>query len=294
MKRIFLIVCTLIILPIALIGCGSTSNETNDNGKLKVSVSISPLKEFTQIIGGDRVDVTCLVPDNVEPHEFELKTRDIENVIDDKIFIYNGLGMETWIDDVKSQLANTDVKFIDSSTNVNSITTDGKEDPHSWLSLSEALVQSKNIKEALISADPDGKDYYEQNYNKFKADADSLYNEYKPKFEKLDHKNFITSHAAFGYLCRDFGLNQQYLNDIFGEGEPTAKTYETLAKYCNDNGVKTIFSESGESSKEAETLANEIKGNVKSIYTLETKPEGLSYLEAMKVNLDEIYTSLSK
>lgn len=292
MKRIFLKVCTLIMLPIALIGCGSASKQTDNNGKLKVSVSISPLKEFAQAIGGDRVEVECLVPDNVEPHDFELKSRDIENVINDKIFIYNGLGMETWIDDVKNQIGDSKVKFIDSSTNVNTINTDGKEDPHSWLSLKEALVQAENIKAALISEDPEGKDYYEENYNKFKTDADNLYNEYKPKFEKLEHKNFITSHAAFGYLCRDFGLKQQYLNDIFGEGEPTAKTYETLAKYCTENGVKTIFSEEGSSSKEAQTLANEIKGDVKPIYTLETKVEGLSYLEAMKANLDEIYTSI--
>lgn len=292
MKRNIFKIVMLLILPIALIGCGSASKQTDNNGKLKVSVSISPLKEFTQAIGGDRVEVECLVPDNVEPHEFELKTRDIENVINDKIFIYNGLGMETWIDDVKNQIGDSKVKFIDSSTNVNTINTDGKEDPHSWLSLKEALVQAENIKAALISEDPEGKDYYEENYNKFKTDADNLYNEYKPKFEKLEHKNFITSHAAFGYLCRDFGLKQQYLNDIFGEGEPTAKTYETLAKYCMDNGVKTIFSEEGSSSKEAQTLANEIKGGVKPIYTLETKAEGLTYLEAMKANLDEIYTSI--
>ena len=71
-------------------------------------------------------------------------------------------------------------------------------------------------------------------------DFEELYNEYLPKFQSLEHKNFVTSHEAFGYLCRDFGLKQQALNDLFGEGELTAKKIEDLVKYCDNNDVNTI------------------------------------------------------
>ena len=79
---------------------------------------------------------------------------------------------------------------------------------------------------------------------------------------------------------------------MFNEGETTAKTYETLAKYCNENGIKTIFSENSETSKEAETLANEIKGKVERIYSLESSVKGKGYIEAMKINLEKIYKAL--
>lgn len=295
MKKFLLKASMVLLLPIMLIGCGSQENKSiEENGKVEVTVSISPIKEFTELIGGDKIDVTSLVPDNAEPHDIDLKPRDFEKLTKSKLFIYNGLGMEDWLDEVKEQISEDKIKYVDTSENGNAIKTDGKIDPHQWLSLKEAINQCNNIKIALSEVDPNNKDYYEENYEKVKNDFEELYNEYLPKFQSLEHKNFVTSHEAFGYLCRDFGLKQQALNDLFGEGELTAKKIEDLVKYCDDNGVNTIFSEEEDSQKEAQTLANEINGEVKPLYTLETKVEGKSYLEVMKINLEEIYESMNK
>ncbi len=295
MKKFLLKASMVLLLPIMLIGCGSQENKSiEENGKVEVTVSISPIKEFTELIGGDKIDVTSLVPDNAEPHDIDLKPRDFEKLTKSKLFIYNGLGMEDWLDEVKEQISEDKIKYVDTSENGNAIKTDGKIDPHQWLSLKEAINQCNNIKIALSEVDPNNKDYYEENYEKVKNDFEELYNEYLPKFQSLEHKNFVTSHEAFGYLCRDFALKQQALNDLFGEGELTAKKIEDLVKYCDDNGVNTIFSEEEDSQKEAQTLANEINGEVKPLYTLETKVEGKSYLEVMKINLEEIYESMNK
>lgn len=293
MKKNIFKVMALLSVPFILLGCGKDDkSKENDDGKVQVSVSISPLKEFTEKIGGDKVNVQCLVPDNVEPHEFELKTRDFEELTDKQIFIYNGLGMEEWLDKVKQQLNSSTVKFVDSSEGVDVKTEDGKQDPHIWLGLKEAQVQCTNIKDALVEKDPENKEYYEANYKEFIEELDEVYKEFEPKLKGLNSKSFVTSHEAFGYLCRDFGLTQKYLNDMFGEGEPTAKDYEDLTKYCTENRVDTIFSEGTESSKEAETLANEINGKIEPLYTLETKVEGSSYVEVMRDNLQKIYDAL--
>lgn len=295
MKKFLLKASMVLLLPIMLIGCGSEENKSSkESGKVEVTASISPIKEFTELIGGDKIEVTSLVPDNAEPHDIDLKPRDFEKLTKSKLFIYNGLGMEDWLDEVKEQISEDKIKYVDTSENGNVIKTDGKIDPHQWLSLKEAINQCNNIKLALSEVDPNNKDYYEENYEKVKNDFEELYNEYLPKFQSLEHKNFVTSHEAFGYLCRDFGLKQQALNDLFGEGELTAKKIEDLVKYCDDNGVNTIFSEEEDSQKEAQTLANEINGEVKPLYTLETKVEGKSYLEVMKINLEEIYESMDK
>ncbi len=296
MKKFLLKASIILMLPIMLIGCGTQSDKNINNGeeKVNVTVSISPIKEFTELIGGDKVKVTSLIADNVEPHDVDLKPRDFEKLTKSELFIYNGLGMEDWLEQVKEQISEDKIKYVDTSENGNPIKTDGKTDPHQWLSLKEAINQCNNIKNALEEVDPENKTYYEENYEKVKTDFEELYNEYLPKFQSLEHKNFVTSHEAFGYLCRDFGLEQQALNDLFGEGELTAKKIEDLVKYCNDNGVTTIFSEEEDSQKEANTLAKEINGEVKPLYTLETKVEGKSYLEVMKINLEEIYDSMSK
>lgn len=296
MKKFLLKASIILMLPIMLVGCGTQSdkNINNEEKKVNVTVSISPVKEFTELIGGDKVKVTSLIADNVEPHDVDLKPRDFEKLTKSELFIYNGLGMEDWLEQVKEQISEDKIKYVDTSENGNPIKTDGKTDPHQWLSLKEAINQCNNIKNALEEVDPENKNYYEENYEKAKTDFEELYNEYLPKFQSLEHKNFVTSHEAFGYLCRDFGLEQQALNDLFGEGELTAKKIEDLVKYCNDNGVTTIFSEEEDSQKEANTLAKEINGEVKPLYTLETKVEGKSYLEVMKINLEEIYNSMSK
>ena len=296
MKKFLLKASIILMLPIMLVGCGTQSdkNINNEEKKVNVTVSISPVKEFTELIGGDKVKVTSLIADNVEPHDVDLKPRDFEKLTKSELFIYNGLGMEDWLEQVKEQISEDKIKYVDTSENGNPIKTDGKTDPHQWLSLKEAINQCNNIKNALEEVDPENKNYYEENYEKAKTDFEELYNKYLPKFQSLEHKNFVTSHEAFGYLCRDFGLEQQALNDLFGEGELTAKKIEDLVKYCNDNGVTTIFSEEEDSQKEANTLAKEINGEVKPLYTIETKVEGKSYLEVMKINLEEIYDSMSK
>ena len=99
-KRLFKLGIVL-ALPLVLMGCGNNDSSKKSNDKLQVSVSISPIREFTEIIGGDKIDIKTIVPDNVEAHDFELKTSSIKNVSDSDLFIYNGAHMEDWLDDLK-------------------------------------------------------------------------------------------------------------------------------------------------------------------------------------------------
>jgi len=229
--------------------------------------------------------------------------------------------MEEWIDSVLGTIEGTDVKVVEASKGVDVINLSEEEhehseeehnhdeeghedseeehdhdhgaiDPHVWLSLKNAIIEAENIKNAIIELDPENKDYYEANFETLKDDFTSLYDEYEVKFKELTNKDFVTGHAAFGYLCRDFGLTQKSIADVFGEGELTPKNLEALINYSKENNVKTIFSESVASSKEAETLAKEVGAEVVKVYSLETKEDNMSYLDGMRYNLETIYNSL--
>ena len=285
------------LIGIMLIGCGTKTEDNTENtanGKLNIMVSIYPLKEFTEKIAGDKAEVNCLVPENMEPHDYEPKTKDFEKLMKSDSFIYNGLGMEDWVDQVNETLKDKQVVIVNSSDGIDVRKEGNSIDPHSWLSLKQAQIQTENIKNTLVKLDEKNKDYYEENYNKFKEELDNLYDEYKVKFYKLDKKDFITGHAAFGYLCRDFGLTQKSVENLFGEGEPTPKQLEDLVKFCTENNIKTIFSESLGSPKVSETLASEVGAKVQPIMTLESKEDDKSYIEAMRYNLEEIYNCLSE
>ena len=286
-----------VLLGVLLIGCGAKAETTTKNGtddKLTIMVSIYPLKEFAEKVGGDKVKVTCLVPDNMEPHDYEPKAKDFGELVKSKIFIYNGLGMETWVDKVNEVIKGNDVTIVDSSTGVEVRKEENAVDPHIWLSVKNAEIQSENIKNTLVKLDNENKDYYEENYKKFKEELESVYNDYKPKFDTLNKKNFITGHAAFGYLCRDFGLTQKSVENLFAEGEPTPKQLEDLVNYCKENNIKTVFSESLASPKVSQTLAKEVNAEVIPILTLESKEDGKDYIQSIRYNLDEIYNCISK
>lgn len=299
MKKKKLLGALAILTSIVLMGCGAGSVNTQaekntEDEKLNIVVSIYPLKEYTEKIAGDKAEVTCMVPDNMEPHEYEPKTKDLEVLTKGKAFIYNGLGMETWVDKVNETISDKDILIVDSSEGVQTREEEGAVDPHIWLSLKNAEIQSENIKDTLVKLDEKNKEYYEDNYNKFKGELEELYNEYKPKFDGLSKKNFVTGHAAFGYLCRDFGLEQRSVENLFAEGEPTPKQLEDLVSYCKENNIKTVFSESLASPKVSETLANEVGAEVVPIMTLESKEDDKNYIEAMRYNLDVINKCLEQ
>lgn len=286
------------VTSIMFIGCGVGSNNSQttnkEDKKVNIMVSVYPLKEFADKIAGSKAEVSCMVPDNMEPHDYEPKTKDFESLVKSDAFIYNGLGLESWVDQVNNVIGDKDIRIVDSSEGVDVRKEGDVTDPHCWLSLKQAQKQAENIKDTLIEIDEENKDYYQGNYDEFVSELDSLYNDYKNKFDRLLNKDFVTGHAAFGYLCRDFGLQQNSVENLFAEGEPTPKQLEALVSFCKENNIKTVFSESLASPKVSQTLANEVGAKVVPILTLESNEDDKSYVEVMKYNLEEIYKCLSQ
>lgn len=305
-KVIGMLILTCIIFT--LVGCskstlsmkaGATSNVKSDKSKLQVVVSFNPLKEFAEAVGKDKIEVTTVIPEGVEPHDFEPKIKDMKSISDADLFVYSGFGMEGWASKTLSAIDNKNLVVVNSSLGVNPIKSQddevqehGQYDPHIWLSLKDAKIQTKNIKDAMVKADKKNEGYYEKNYEEFSRKLDKLYSEYNIKFAGVKNKNFVTGHAAFGYLCRDFGLKQNSVEDVFAGGEPTPQKLKKIVELSKKYKVKVIFMEELASPRVSETLAKEVGAKVKKIYTIESNEENKSYIESMEENLSEIYDSL--
>ncbi len=301
------------ILVISISACAKTSPETSDDGTIHVITSINALQEFTEAIGGDLVTVTTIIPDGTEPHNFEPSAQDIAALGNADVFVMVGFNMERWADETVAAADNDDLIVVTASEGVEPITLDDAHDedhdhdddahddghdhdgvdPHTWLSLKNAQIQTENIKDALIAADPDNAQAYEDNYTQFAAEAQSLYEDYTENFETVSNNMFVTAHAAFGYLCRDFGLVQNSVQDVFAGGEPSAQQLAELIEFCKQNNITTIFSEALLSQDVADTLAREADAVVKPIYTIASTENGDTYLERMTDNLAAIYDSLA-
>lgn len=301
-KKVLAIFITATII-LFFTGCGNNIHKDtvkNSNSKIRVVVTFNALREFAYAIGKDKIDIETLVPEGTEPHDFEPKVKDMRNISDSKVFIYNGFGMENWVDKTLESIDNKNLIVTNASKGItpikngdsNEIKEHGQYDPHIWLSLKNAKIESKNIRDALVKVDPLNKSYYEKNFNDFSKKIDALYNSYNEKLKSVPNKSFVTGHAAFAYLCRDYGLEQRSIEDVFASEEPSAKQLKLLTDYCRKNKIKTIFVEEMVSPKISETLASEVNAKVKKIYTIESKEDNKDYLQSMASNLDLIYNSL--
>lgn len=301
-KKISVVLCCLFMaLPFSACS-GATQTKAQANGKIKVSVTFDAMKEFTEAVGKDKVEISTIIPDGTEPHDFEPKAKDLVGLSTARVFVYSGFGMESWAEKAIEAASNKSLIAVEASKGAAPITNadedevkeHGQYDPHIWISLKGAEVEARNIRDALIQADPSNKNDFDKNCDSFVSQLENLYSEYNTKFQSAKNKSFVTGHAAFAYLCRDFGLRQNSVEDVFAEGEPSAQKLAGLVDYCRKNHVKTIFVEDMVSPAVSETLAKQVGAKVEKIYTIESGEDHKNYLDRMKINLEEINNSLSQ
>ncbi len=113
------------------VGCGTeASDEPVDPNKLQVMASFYTMYDFAQKIGGEHVQVTCMVPSGTEPHDWEPSTKDITRMEQADVFIYNGAGMEHWVSDVLAGLSNKKLISVEASQGVSLLRSAEEEDGH--------------------------------------------------------------------------------------------------------------------------------------------------------------------
>lgn len=311
MKKIIGILSVL-ILGLLLTGCGK-NEPLQKNNKLVVYTSFYTMADFTKKIGGDKVEVINLLPPGVEAHDWEPTTTDITKLEKAKILIYSGSGMEHWVEKVTSTLQNKDLILVETSKKVplitRSSTNDGhghdqkgdspQMDPHVWLSPLNAKIQLKAIQEGLTKADPANAEYYEKNYQKYAKELDELDQELKAMLLPLKKKEIIVSHAAFGYLCDAYGLEQEAIRGLSPDEEPNPARMKDLILFAKEHQVKVIFFEEMVNPKVSEAIAREVGAEVMRLNPLENLTEkeiqqGDDYISVMRRNGQSLQKALMK
>ena len=166
-----------------------------------------------------------------------------------------------------------------------------------WLSPVLAGQEVDYIAQALEQKDPKNKEQYEKNAAAFKSQLADLDLLYKETIGKAKKKEFVTQHAAFGYLAKQYGLTQIPIAGLSPDVEPTFGKLEELAKLTKEKNVKVIYFEAHTSSKVAKTLANEINAKTEVLNPLEgltqdEQEKGLDYIDVMKKNLESLKKSI--
>ena len=167
-------------------------------------------------------------------------------------------------------------------------------DPHSWMSIVNAKSYLNSINMKLAERCPELRNRFNKNKVKAVTTLTNLEFEYKKKFESCSKNSFVTTHYAYAYLARDFGLTQWPLQGLTSMQDPSLKTIRKAIYYCRDKGIDTIFYESNTASKGAEAIALEIGGMAQPLNSMEysSSTDNLPYLEIMRDNLEKLYQAM--
>jgi zinc transport system substrate-binding protein len=310
MKRLLV---PLIIFLLIVSGCSnaaSTKSEKTSEGskKLQIVTTFYPMYYFAKKVAGDSANVELLIPNGAEPHDWEPTAKDMAKIQDADMFIYNSRYFESWTEKVLKSINNPNLTVVEASKGIelrNALESEeehhsdhaSSKDPHVWLSPVLAQQEVDTIAKAIEKLDPNNKNQYEKSAQIFKTQLEDLDHLFKETIDKAKKKEFVTQHAAFGYLAKQYGLTQIPIAGLSPDVEPTLGKLTELTELTKKKNVKIIYFEELTSSKVAETLAKEIGAKTEVLNPLEglTKEEqvqGLDYIGVMKKNLESLKLSI--
>jgi zinc/manganese transport system substrate-binding protein len=286
--------------------------------RLKVVATFSIIGDFAAQVGGDKIDLSVLVPAGGDAHDFEPAPSDAAKIADAGVILENGVAFESWLDALytasgskamRAPLADgvalreggehhAEERAGERSKSATPEAEAGREhgehDPHVWQDVKNAIVMVKNIEAALSKADAANGAVYQANAAAYIAKLEALDKEIVDAMAALPEPNrkIVTSHDALGYFGARYGVEivGEVINSLSTEaGEPSAQEIVKLVEAIKAQGVKAIFPESVTNPKLVERVAQEagvvVGGELHTDALGEPGSTGASYIDAMRHNV---------
>ncbi|MEU8226064.1 metal ABC transporter substrate-binding protein [Kribbella sp. NPDC048915] len=294
------------LAALTLAGCGDSANSSG-GGKLDVVASFYPLEFIARTVGGDAVDVTTLTAPGVEPHDLELTPKQVGAIAEAKLVLFEK-NVQPAVDEAveqnakdagfdvapAAQLEDTGADFEEHEDGAEEAahTEDGKDlDPHFWLDPVRYAAVVRAVEDRLASIDSANAAGYHERAKGLLDQLGALDTEYRTGLANCKLTTFVTSHEAFAYLAKRYGLTMVGIAGFTPDAEPAPARIKEVQDIVKAQHVTTIFSEELVSPKVAKTIARDV-----GVQTAVLSPiEGLSdansqetYLTLMRKNLQEL------
>ncbi|MFD7321208.1 metal ABC transporter substrate-binding protein [Streptomyces sp. NPDC059875] len=311
---------------VTLSACSGTSGAADKpaDGKLSVVASFYPMQYLAEQIGGAHVSVSTLTEPGVEPHDLELKPRQIGELGEADYILYLK-GVQPAVDKAIDQAgvkntvdAATLTTLEDHGTEVGHdhagesaeehAAHEGEEhadehgheseagaDPHIWLDPVKYAEVAKGVGASLEKADPANAADYKKNTDALVKKLGDLDTAFETGLKNTTTKTFITTHSAFGYLAERYGLDQEGISGLDPESEPSPARMKELQDVAAKEKVSTVFFETLASDRTAKTLAKDTGLETDVLDPLEgitDKSKGDDYIEVMQSNLAALKKAL--
>jgi zinc transport system substrate-binding protein len=238
--------------------------------KTNVVVSIAPLKTFVEKIGGEKIDITLMVPQGSSPHTYEPKPSQMKAITQAQLYFSIEVEFEKiWLEKFKNQnksLVISDVVYDMNKSTISDHHHDeekqckhihGEIDPHIWVDPIEVKHIVKNIYQTLAKADSNSSDYYKKNLDSYLKELDELDSKIKEILKDVPkNATFMVFHPAWGYFAKRYNLTQLSV-EVEGKS-PKMKALIGLMKKAKAEKVQAIFTQPEFSDKSAQLIANNL------------------------------------
>lgn len=317
------------LATITLAGCGNSS-AGGSGDKLDVVTSFYPLEFIAKSVGGDAVNVTTLTAPGVEPHDLELTPKQVGTIAEAKLVVFEK-GLQPAVDEAVDQNAKDagfDVApaakleatganfeeheegeaagpsgstpsgtakpaaYVEPAADTEAVAhTEDALDPHFWLDPVRYAGVVQAVTDKLVEVDPANAEAYKQRATTLLGEVTKLDTEYKTGLADCKLKTFVTSHEAFAYLAKRYGLTMVGIAGFTPDAEPTPSRIKEVQDIVREQKVTTIFYEELVSPKVAESIARDVHVKTAVLSPIEGLSDANSqetYLSLMRENLQEL------
>jgi zinc transport system substrate-binding protein len=275
-----------------LAGCGKSKPQQSD--EMRIVTSFYPIYIMTLNVAGN---INGIRVENLTPpltgclHDYSLTTDEMKKLETASVFVTNGAGMESFTYSVARR--DPKLKIIDCSAGIYLITENGTENPHVWVSVSGAIAEVTNLRNALVKIDPAHAEQYKKNAEQYIMKLEELRTQMKSALAPYRGQKIITFHEAFPYFAREFNLVIAAVVERDPGSEPSARELAETIALVRGSGIKTIFTEPQYSTAAAKVIARETGAR---LFTLDPAVSGDddpdAYLITMKKNLSTLKEAL--
>ena len=266
----------VIIIFTLFFSCNTKKQESKENTKQVITVSILPQKTFVEKIAGNDFKVNVLLPPGESPATFTLLPSQLKDIAHSKVWFRVGhIGFEySW--KKKIEQANRQMKVIDLSKGLDLIaaasitSTNAKAkkgvNPHIWMSPPLVKQMARRIADELSVFNPEKNIVYNENYLRFATEIDQLDNKIKSALKDYQGRKFIMFHPSLSYFAREYGLNEYSLEP--GGKEPTPQRMAELVKLARKENIRVIYIQSDLDREQARVFAEEVDGEIVEMWPL--------------------------
>jgi zinc/manganese transport system substrate-binding protein len=276
------------------------SESARPDEKPTVVATFSILADITQRIGGDHVQVLTLVGPNGDAHVFEPGPKESAELAEARVLVANGLGFENWLERLEeaSGFKGMMVVASDGVTALEGNEELGPHDPHAFQDVSNAEIYATNIEKGLSKADPAHEADYKANADKLIADLATLDKEVKAQFAAVpqEKRRILTSHDAFAYFGKAYGIEFVSVQGVSTEAEPTTEDMAKIVRQARDGHLSAIFLENMADPRLAETVSKEsgvrIGGELYADALSEPDGPAPDYLSLIRYNVKQLLAAM--